>query len=298
MTNLLSKLMAALGLVGVVLSMSACSTAAVGASAVGAVAEAVAGNSYSKESRRRAEMQSDLQSYEEAQTPQHVENEVAYLNVVEQMQKQGLWFASLAHIDALETRWAVSERSRLLRADALRQTGQKESSSVLYRQLLRSPSAARALHGLGLIAAADGQFDAAVSQMQAAQKIAPTDALLLNDLGYALLHTGRGVDAGMPLKQAAQLLPQNNRIQSNLALYLALFGSASEALAWMNQSGMGAEQRMRVLEQARTLSATAEGVASSRPIQVLGAAPQAAVVEVGRSPLIFEKQLTSTAAAL
>ena len=66
----------------------------------------------------------------------------------------------------------------------------------------------------------------------------------------------------------------------------------------MQQRRMGAEQRMRVLEQARTLSATAEGVASSRPIQVLGAAPQAAVIEVGRSPLIFEKQLTSTAAAL
>lgn len=288
------KLFYMLGLTGLVMSMSACSSTAVGMGAMGAVAEAVSAGSYSKESRRRAELHSDMQAYEDAQTPQHGENEASYLNVVEQMQKQGLWFASLAHLDALEVRWKVSERSRLLRADALRQTGQKENSAVLYRQLLGGASAARALHGLGLIAAVDGQFESAVSQMQAAQKMAPTDALVLNDLGFALLHTARGVEAGLPFKQAAQLQPQNTRIQSNLALYLVLFGSPSEVLAWMNQAGMGAEQRMRVLEQARVLGGQSE--TANRPIQVLGSAPQTAAE--GVRALIFEKQLASTATAL
>lgn len=53
------------------------------------------------------------------------------------MQQEGLWYASLAHIDALENQWTVSEQSTLLRADALRQTGNRARSATLYQQLLQ-----------------------------------------------------------------------------------------------------------------------------------------------------------------
>lgn len=264
-----------------------CSTATVGAGAVGAMADAMASNSLSKESRLRAETQSSAQAFEEAQTPKFEESASSYLGVITQMQKEGLWFASLAHIDAMEKQWKVSDHSRLLRADALRQTGQQEHSAALYKHLLGSAYAARALHGLGLLAAAEGQFELAVSHFQAAQKQAPTDALLLNDLGYALLQTARGFDAGLPLKQAAQLQPKNVRIQSNLALYLVVFGSAEEALAWMNQTAMSKEQRLRVLERARTVHLP--------HAQVIEPANAQAEPEPSKSQcsgcLIFEKQL-------
>lgn len=179
------------------------------------------------------------------------------------MQQEGLWYASLAHIDALENQWTVSEQSTLLRADALRQTGNRARSATLYQQLLQGRYAARAQHGLGLIAAAEGRFDSAVAHMQSAQKKAPTDALLLNDLGYALLHTPQAINAALPLKQAAQLQPKNVRIQSNLALYLVMFASAKEAWDWMEQSSMSLEQRMRVLDHARRLGEAEQADASA-----------------------------------
>lgn len=274
--------------------VAGCSTAAVGAGAVGAMADAMAGNSLSKESRLRAEAQSSMQAFEDAQMPKYEESENSYLGVITQMQKEGLWFASLAHIDALESRWKASEHSRLLRADALRQTGNQEISAALYRQLLSGPYAARALHGLGLLAAAQGQFDLAVSHLRAAQKKAPTDALLLNDLGYALLQTAAGAEAGLPLKQAAQLQPKNVRIQSNLALYLAVFAKPEDALAWMNQSAMSKEQRIRVLERAKTLGMPDVPARIPANAQVL---PDAAPKSPCTGCLIFERQLPATASA-
>lgn len=285
---------ASLGMV-VALLTSGCSTAVGGASAV---VEAVTTNTHAKESRRRAEMQSDIQAFDEARAPAQVESESAYLSMVVQMQRQGLWFASLAHIDALEARWKPSDYSQLLRADALRQTGDKAVSTVLYQRLQNGPYAARAMHGQGLLAAAEGRFAEAATRLQAAQKLAPTDALLLNDLGYALLHTPRASEAGLPLKQAAQLQPKNPRIQSNLALYLALFAPPAEALAWMNQSEMSTEQRMRVLQQAQRLG---NGAVSAEVTPLQGwSAPQAPAPQPDaacQGCLIFEKQLGTPASA-
>lgn len=268
-----------------IIAISGCSTAAVGASAVGAVADAMASNSHAKASRLRADMQTDMQAFEEAQLPQYEESQSSYLRVITEMQKEGLWFASLAHIDALESQWTVSEHSRLLRADALRQTGNQALSTVLYKQLLSGQFAARAQHGLGLLAAANRQFDVAVEHLKLAQKKSPTNALLLNDLGFALLHTDRAVDAGLPLKQAAQLDPKNIRIQTNLALYLVMFGQTQEALAWMNQTSMTKEHRVRVLERAQSLS----GVEA--PVNETSNEVRCA------SCLIFEKNLSMKAAA-
>jgi Flp pilus assembly protein TadD len=291
-------------LMGMILvsSLSGCSTAAVTASAAGAMANAMTTSAMGKESRLRAEQQSQMQAFEDAQLPKFEKNAASYAAMIGQMQREGLWFASLAHIDALDAQWKPSEQSRLLRADALRQTGKKVESAALYKQLLSGQHAARALHGMGLLAASEGNFNEAIAHMEIARKRAPTDALLLNDLGYALMQTNRGADAGFPLKQAAQLEPKNPRIQSNLALYLVVFGEAREALAWMNQSAMSKEQRLRVLEQARNMGVVAKAVAGSasevtrtaEPMPVVPVAPSSNVCE---GCLIFEKRLPTLASA-
>jgi Flp pilus assembly protein TadD len=295
MSNTLTKYGAVCVTLGMALLSTGCTTAAVGVGAASAMVQAAVGNSPAKESQRRADMQAEIQAQDDAKTPVNVESEWAYLNVVEQMQKKGLWFASLAHIDALEARWKPSIHSKLLRADALRNTSQAAASEVLYKQLLNSSVAPRALHGLGLLAASQGQFDAAVAHLQIAQKSLPTDSLLLNDLGYALLHTQRGSEAGLPLKKANQLDAKNVRIQSNLALYLVLFGQEKEALAWMAQTDMPKEQRLRILQQAQQLGLQAQVMPA--PIQALGVVPVVQVDEPvnDASPLIFEKQLSLSA---
>lgn len=275
-------------------TISGCSTATVGASAVGAVADAIATNAVAKSSRLRAEMQTEIQAFEEAQMPKYEETQSSYLQVITQMQKEGLWFASLAHIDAMESKWGVSEHSQILRADALRQTGNPAMSTDLYKQLLNGQFAARALHGLGLLAAAGGDFEAAVSHLQSAQKKAPTHALLLNDLGFAMLHTANAKGAGLPLKQAAQLEPTNTRIQTNLALYLVIFGSEQEAVAWMNQTAMSKEHRLRVLERAQALDAASNQQAQPSNAMVLPASTSASGCS---GCLIFEKSIAVSSSA-
>lgn len=70
-----------------------------------------------------------------------------YLGLIGRMQSQGLYYASLAHIDAYEKQYGASPDTILLRADALRSTDQPAASTVAYRQLLGTPLAARGYRG-------------------------------------------------------------------------------------------------------------------------------------------------------
>src|SRR5690349_24734928 len=72
-----------------------------------------------------------------------------YLGLIDRMQAQGLYYASLAHIDAYEKQYGVSPDSLLLRADALRATDQPAASASAYAQLLNTPLAARGYRGPG-----------------------------------------------------------------------------------------------------------------------------------------------------
>src|ERR1700761_5178593 len=55
-----------------------------------------------------------------------------YLGLIDQMQSQGLYFASLAHIDAYDKQYGASPDSILLRADALRMTDQPAAAANAY----------------------------------------------------------------------------------------------------------------------------------------------------------------------
>ncbi|RYX91656.1 MAG: pilus assembly protein [Comamonadaceae bacterium] len=176
-----------------------------------------------------------------------------YLDLVAQMQGKGLWFASLAHIDALEKQWGAVPETTLLRADALRMTAQPAPAAALYKGLLASPVAASAQRGLGLIAAGEGDFVQAVSRFELAQRLTPTDAALLSDLGYALLKAGRVADARVPIMQASQLQAESPRVQANLALFLLADGQVERAQAVMNGQGVPPALRGAILREARAL---------------------------------------------
>jgi Flp pilus assembly protein TadD len=207
-----------------------------------------------------------------------LDTQPTYVALVRRMQGNGLWFASLAHLDALEKRWGTTPETRLLRADALRQTGQAAEARALYARLAGTPLEGMAQHGMGLLAASEGQADEAIRAFERARALSPTDALLLGDLGYALLRAGRTAEARLPLMQAAQMQPDNARVQGNLALYLMVAGEREAAQALMNQRQLSAAARQSIARQAEELAPAPAGVAPT-------AAP-ASIATPGQAPAL------------
>lgn len=179
-----------------------------------------------------------------------------YLGLIQRMQVQGLYYASLAHIDAYDKAYGVSPDTILLRADALRMTDQPAASAAAYTQLLKTSLAARGYRGLGLIAGAGGDFGHAVQALTQASELAPTDASLLSDLAYAKLRNGDVVGARVPLLKAAELDQHNPKIVSNLALYLFAAGRSQDAQMLMTQQHLPADIRKDIgIDSAKVAAA-------------------------------------------
>ncbi|MCS3391344.1 pilus assembly protein [Burkholderia thailandensis] len=178
-----------------------------------------------------------------------------YLGLIGRMQSQGLYYASLAHIDAYEKQYGVSPDTILLRADALRATDQPAASTVAYKQLLGTPLAARGYRGLGLLAGASGDFDAASQALAQASALAPTDSLTLSDLAYARMRGGDIGGARVPLMKAAELDQNNPKILSNLALFLLATGQTRDALGLMNQLKLAPAVRAEIRNDATKIAA-------------------------------------------
>ena len=173
-----------------------------------------------------------------------------YRALIERMQAQGLFFASLAHIAQFENQFGATPDSILLRARAQRETGQLDLSEQAYRGLIDTPRAAPAWHGLGLIAGARGDYAGAANALAEAARRAPTDAMVLNDYGYALLRAGNLDASRLPLAQAAELDAANPKIIANLAVYLRVTGEPARADAVMERGGLAPNTRAAVLRLA------------------------------------------------
>jgi Flp pilus assembly protein TadD len=202
-----------------------------------------------------------------------------YLGLIQRMQTQGLYYASLAHIDAYDKTYGAIPESTLLRADALRMTDQPAASAAVYTQLLKTPLAARGFRGLGLIAGAAGDFDRAAQALTQASELAPTDASLLSDLAYAKLRSGDVVGARVPLMKAAELDQRNPKIVSNLVLYLLAAGRTQDAQRLMNQEHLPADIRKDINGDAAKI------VAAARTQQRAVAMPPVVSRRAGTTPI-------------
>ena len=179
-----------------------------------------------------AQAQQQLQN---AQQATQVDNAQTYLDLIAQMQQAGQWYASLAHTEAFEQQYGVNPESRLMRADALRNTGQVEQARQAYLALLQGATTARARRGLGLLYASQGQYGQAVEQLDKARQLNPIDANVLSDLAYAHMLDGRLAAAQMPIMQASQLAPANARVQLNMALFWLASGNQAQASQLLRQ---------------------------------------------------------------
>lgn len=163
------------------------------------------------------------------------DNKTMYLDLIQQMQQQGAYYASLAHIDAFRLRYGDPPELQRLQADALRETGQNAEATKAYQSLLHSDQSAAAWHGLGLIAATDSQYAQAEQDLQQAVQLEPINVTYLGDLGYARLAGGQITAAREPLAQAAELAPTDNKAISNLALWALMKGDNAQADAIMQR---------------------------------------------------------------
>lgn len=213
--------------------------------------------------------------------------------LIEQMQREGMWYASLAHIDVLEQQGGASTTVLRLRADALRQTGQVAASRTVYTQLSKAaaaPDAAVGLHGLGLLAGGEGDFVQAAHWLEQARQRSPADARVIGDLGYARLLAGQLAQARVPLMQAAQLQPEDLRAQLNLAAWLLASDQAPQAEQMLTALKQGEASRSAVQQTAARARAAA--AASPAPVAqgsveaaASAGAPTTTQVRIHRGPL-------------
>ncbi len=212
------------------------------------------------------EQQAMVQQYEMERSRDRLPSEQSLeLQRIREAQRDGRYFASLAYIDAYLLKQRATPDVLLLKADALRVTGNAAESEALYRQVLRTSSRrAQAHHGLGLLAGSQERFDEAVYELTQAARLMPDNAEVLSDLGYAMLRAGNLDGARLPLGQAAELQPDNPKIVSNLVLLLLVSNERSRAEQLSQRAGLSAEAFQSILALAMRVRAQTPSPAASR----------------------------------
>ena len=214
-----------------------------------------------------------------------------YLSLIQEMQSKGMYYASLAHVDAFEKKYGVQPDIELLRGDALRETRQQEAALGVYRSLLTTDVAARAQHGIGRTLAAEHKMSEATQALNAAVQLDPTNVDFLNDLGFAFMASGNMPDARVPIAQAAELAPSNKKVLANLMLYLLLTGQGGAA----DQVAAMAKLPDATLQATRSLAVQLSMQQSRSNVQ--DTAAKIAVTEVHAqntvSPGVADAQLAS-----
>ncbi len=241
----------------------------------------------------QADAQVELSKLRDKQDRATYDDKSVYLGLIGKMQEEGLYFASLAHIDVYEKRFGASPAMTLMRADALRETNQDAAAEQAYRSLAGTAVQARAYHGLGLIAGRRNDFAAAATAFQLAAGADPTNAQVANDLGYALMRTGALPEARVPVMQALQLDGKNPRVVSNAAVWLAADGKRDQAASLMQRAGLPEATRKAVLQEAervRRASTQRERVAAQQA--VAQTAPQSARLAAAATPGPNHQRLT------
>jgi len=251
---------------------------------LGACAVKESGYGVGPQAEREAQLQAQLQTSQQTKP----DTPGMYLGLIDRMQSQGLYYASLAHIDAYEKQYGASPDSTLLRADALRATDQPAASATAYTQLLNTPLAARGYRGLGLLAGASGDFASASQSLAKAVELAPTDAATLSDLGYARLRAGDIAGARVPLMKAAELDAKNQKVIGNVVLYLLADGETARAQALIKDQKYTPDVRAQIRDDvAKVMAASRARQHAVKPHAeaVAPAMPPVASTQRGDQPL-------------
>jgi Flp pilus assembly protein TadD len=184
---------------------------------------------------------------------EHAPHEVVlHLQLIEDMQRQGLYHAALAHLDALGEAGAELPRARFLRAESLRRAGDPAQAHALFQGLTTSCLAGLGYHGLARLDVDAGRTAEALRQFAAAEHERPTDPRIRNDHGYALLLAGHTREARHQF-QTAWELGGGERATANLLLALLVAGEEHEAEALAERVGLPSNDMKRLRGDAEKL---------------------------------------------
>jgi Flp pilus assembly protein TadD len=183
---------------------------------------------------------------------------VMHLDLIKDMQGQGLYHAALAHLDALDAQAREIPRARYLRAEALRHSGRGGEAIDIYESLTQGCLAALGNHGLARIAMDESRHEDALRHFRAAVQALPTDPRIRNDYGYALLLSGRAEEA-LPQFQTALELGGEKQTFVNRLLALLVLGRDEEALTLAKNAGLRASMLDGLHEQAKRLRGIDDG---------------------------------------
>ncbi len=152
-----------------------------------------------------------------------------YLQLIHQARADGRPRAAIAYLDDFDRQFPGDIDARVLRANSLLDLGQVDAAQAAVDTLARSPASAGLDAVRGHVRAARGQWATSIPFYEAAVAANPTDPLLRNALGYALLRSRSPDRAIEQLRGAADLAPQDDVIRNNLILAFTLGGRTTEA---------------------------------------------------------------------
>ncbi|MBV4451421.1 MULTISPECIES: tetratricopeptide repeat protein [Pseudomonas] len=187
------------------------------------------------------------------------------LNLSDDLANEGKLHASLANLQSLPE---ALPQVRQRKARNYRLLGRSEAEP-LYRSLLGTCMTAEGEHGLGQLAAAKGDNGLAMTHLQRAARLAPTDEKIRNDLGVVYLNQLRVEDARFEFMTAIELKQGDPLAAVNLVTLLIYQDDWGQAAKVVSQMGLSPEQVTEAQARAQQL----QGIgAAARKVAAVSAA--------------------------
>lgn len=181
------------------------------------------------------------------------DDEVVHTDLIRGMLAKKQYYAALAHIDEEKRNSGSTRELKLLEAEARRRLGQGPQAEKLYKDLLKTEYDGEAEHGLGLIYAGR-DLNVAVQHLRLAVQRRPTEGTFRNDLGYALMVSGRYKEA-LPEFATAVELNQNDQLsRNNLITLLLVTKDENRAKQVARDSGISDDELAGLRRKAQSLT--------------------------------------------
>ncbi|WP_146165889.1 hypothetical protein [Stenotrophobium rhamnosiphilum] len=180
------------------------------------------------------------------------DDSVVHADLIRGMLAKQQYYAALAHVEDQKRSSGATRELKLLEAEARRNLGQSVQAEILYKELLSTDFRADAEHGLGLLYA-KRDIKVAVQHLRLAVQRRPTEVTFRNDLGYALMVSGRYKEALPELATAVELDQNNQLSRNNLITLLLLTKDETRAKQIARNSGVSDDELAGLRRKAQTL---------------------------------------------
>lgn len=172
------------------------------------------------------------------------------LDAIDGLIESKQYYAGLAKLESL----SFDTQAHWLRwAQLLGRVDQLAYSQEIFRVVANECGSYQAYHGLGVVYVKQQMLDQAVEVLSIAKDLAPSDASIRNDYGYALLKIGRFDRAAFELRTAFELSEGNASSRRNMIAAYYLVGGDASVFSLQLEVSLTADQIDRGRAFARTI---------------------------------------------